>query len=112
MRRLLIPLALAAAVTVAAVLVAYRTQGPAADLVWTAGPEVATLDPAKMTALQDGRVAAALFEGMTVIDPRDLKPRPGVAERWEVSPDGLTYTFHLRADAKWSDGKPVTGADL
>jgi len=112
MRRLLIPLALAAAVTVAAVLVAYRTQGPPADLVWTAGPEVATLDPAKMTALQDGRVAAALFEGLTVIDPRDLKPRPGVAERWEVSPDGLTYTFHLRADAKWSDGKPVTGADL
>ena len=111
MRRLLIPLALAAAVTVAAVLVAYRTQGPPADLVWTAGPEVATLDPAKMTALQDGRVAAALFEGLTVLDPRDLKPRPGVAERWEVSPDGLTYTFHLR-EAKWSDGAPVTAADF
>jgi len=111
MRRLLIPLALAAAVTVAAVLVAYRTQGPPADLVWTAGPEVATLDPAKMTALQDGRVAAALFEGLTVLDPRDLKPRPGVADRWEVSPDGLTYTFHLR-EAKWSDGAPVTAADF
>jgi oligopeptide transport system substrate-binding protein len=111
MRRLLIPLALAAAVAVAAVLVAYRTQGPPADLVWTAGPEVATLDPAKMTALQDGRVAAALFEGLTVLDPRDLKPRPGVAERWEVSPDGLTYTFHLR-EAKWSDGAPVTADDF
>jgi len=111
MRRLLIPLALAAAVTVAAVLVAYRTQGPPADLVWTAGPEVATLDPAKMTALQDGRVAAALFEGLTVLDPRDLKPRAGVADRWEVSPDGLTYTFHLR-EAKWSDGAPVTAADF
>lgn len=112
MRRLLIPLALAGAVIVGMVLVAYRTQGPPADLVWTAGPEVATLDPGKMTALQDGRVAAALFEGLTVIDPRTLKPVPGVAERWEVSPDGLTYTFHLRADARWSDGKPVTGADL
>jgi oligopeptide transport system substrate-binding protein len=112
MRRLLIPLVLAGAVIVGMVLVAYRTQGPPADLVWTAGPEVATLDPGKMTALQDGRVAAALFEGLTVIDPRTLKPVPGVAERWEVSPDGLTYTFHLRADAKWSDGKPVTGADL
>jgi oligopeptide transport system substrate-binding protein len=112
MRRLLIPLALAVAVSVAAVLLAYRTQGPPADLVWTAGVEVATLDPAKMTALQDGRVAAALFEGLTVLDARTLKPRPGVAERWEVSPDGLTYTFHLRADARWSDGRPVTAEDF
>jgi len=112
MHRLLIPVVLAAAVIVATVLVAYRTQGPPADLVWTAGPEVASLDPTKMTALQDGRVAAALFEGLTVLDTRDLKPRPGVAERWEVSPDGLTYAFDLRADARWSDGCPVTAEDF
>jgi oligopeptide transport system substrate-binding protein len=35
-----------------------------------------------------------------------------VAERWEISPDGLTYTFHLRADAKWSDGASVTARDF
>jgi oligopeptide transport system substrate-binding protein len=65
-----------------------------------------------MTSLQDGRVAAALFEGLTVIDPRDLKPRPGVADRWTVSDDCRTYAFHLRPEARWSDGRPVTAEDF
>ena len=112
MRWLVILLVVSGAVIVGTVLVAHRMQGPAADLVWTAGIEVATLDPAKMTALQDGRVAAALFEGMTVLDARDLKPRAGVAHRWTVSPDGLTYAFDLRPDARWSDGRPVTAEDF
>ena len=112
MRWLLILLVVSGAVVVGTVLVAYRTQGPPADLIWTAGGEVATLDPTRMTALQDGRVAAALFEGLTVLDAHDLKPRAGVASRWTVSPDGLTYTFDLRPDAKWSDGRPVTAEDF
>ena len=112
MRRLLIPLVLVVALGVAAVLLAWRTQGPHADLVWTAGPEVATLDPALITALQDGRVAAALFEGLTVFDPLTSKVRPGVASAWTVSPDGLHYTFQLRPDARWSDGRPVTAEDF
>jgi len=112
MRRLLIPLAVAAAVVVAVAVLAHRSLGPKADLVWTGGTEVATLDPGKMTALGDHRVAAALFEGLTVLDPRDLRPRPGVAYRWDVSDDGKTYTFHLRPDARWSDGRPVTAEDF
>jgi oligopeptide transport system substrate-binding protein len=112
MRRFLILLAVAAAVVVGTTLVVYRVHGPPADLVWTAGPEVATLDPGRMTALQDGRVAAALFEGLTVWDPHAACVRPGVAERWDVSPDKLTYTFYLRPDAKWSDGRPVTAGDF
>ena len=112
MRKVLIPVVLAGAVVVVMVIVAHRAAGPPADLVWTAGPEVATLDPAKMTSLQDGRVAAALFEGLTVIDPRDLKPRPGVADRWTISEDHRTYAFHLRPEARWSDGRPVTAEDF
>jgi oligopeptide transport system substrate-binding protein len=112
MRRFLIPLAVAVAVTLVTALLAFRTQGPKADLVWTAGTEVATLDPNKMNALQDGRVAAALFEGLTVIDAETLKVRPGVAQSWQVSPDGLVYTFDLRQSARWSDGKPVTAEDF
>ena len=42
---------------------------------------------------------------------KDGKVAPGIAETWEVSPDGKTYTFHLR-DAKWSDGTPVTAEDF
>jgi len=112
MRRFLIPLAVAVAVTFCTAMLAFRTQGPQADLVWTAGTEVATLDPSRMNALQDGRVAAALFEGLTVVDARTLKVRPGVARSWQVTPDGLTYTFELRQDARWSDGRPVTAEDF
>jgi oligopeptide transport system substrate-binding protein len=54
----------------------------------------------------------ALFEGLVTEDPVDLHPVPGVAERWEISPDGLLYTFHLRATAKWSNGDPVTATDF
>lgn len=72
------------------------------------GAEPQTLDPALITGLAEGRLASALFEGLVVNDPRDLSIRPGVADTWSVSDDLLTYTFHLRPDAKWSDGKAVT----
>jgi oligopeptide transport system substrate-binding protein len=46
------------------------------------------------------------------LDPRDAKPIPALAERWEISPDGKTYTFHLRTNAVWSTGEPITSADV
>jgi len=112
MRTFFLSLALAAAAVVGATVLAYRSAGPPADLVWTAGTEVATIDPGNMTALNDGRVAGALFEGLTVLDPATLQARPGVAERWQVSDDGRTYTFFLRPEARWSDGQPVTAEDF
>jgi oligopeptide transport system substrate-binding protein len=54
----------------------------------------------------------ALFEGLTCIDEKTSQAVPGVAERWDVSTDGLVYTFHLRAEAKWSNGDPVTADDF
>ena len=51
-----------------------------------------------------------LFEGLTVSTSDGFKP--GIAESWDVSEDGKTYTFHLRDDAKWSDGDPVTAKDF
>src|SRR5262249_19615856 len=47
-------------------------------------------------------IVSALFESLVTEDPKTLEPVPGVAEHWEVSPDGLVYTFHLRPNAKWS----------
>src|SRR5215207_343152 len=73
--------------------------------------EPATLDPHLLNAYTDFRVAMALFEGLTVLDEKTAEPLPGVAERWDISPDGLTYTFHLRRDAKWSDGESITAND-
>lgn len=71
------------------------------------GTEPQTLDPAIATGHPEFRVSMALFEGLTVYDPKDLSPRPGVAERWNVSGNGLNYTFYLRKNAKWSDGTPI-----
>jgi oligopeptide transport system substrate-binding protein len=73
--------------------------------------EPATLDPAKSTAIPESLVELQIFEGLTRLDAKD-QPVPGVAEKWEVSPDGLKYIFHLRANAKWSNGEPVTAHDF
>ncbi len=76
------------------------------------GYEVSELDPHLVVGLAEGEVLRALAEGLVAEDPVDLHPVPGVAERWEVSPDGLVYTFHLRANAKWSNGEPITAGDF
>ena len=70
------------------------------------------LDPQTTTGVQEINIHMALFEGLVSPHPETLEPEPGVAERWEVSDDGLTLTFHLRQDAKWSDGQPLTSADF
>ncbi len=81
-------------------------------LIFNNGADPETLDPHLMTGLPEMRLAEALFEGLVTYDPANLTPRPGVAKSWEVSTDGLTYTFQLRKDAKWSDGKEVTAQDF
>lgn len=82
---------------------------PRADLVMYNGNDVNTLDPQRMTWMPDLRVARMLYEGLVRNDVYSdgFDIIPGVAERWEVSSDALTYTFHLRDDAKWSNGEPV-----
>lgn len=81
------------------------------ELVINNSAEVQTLDPGLARGQPEHRVTLALFEGLTTYDPKTCDARPGTAERWEVSPDGLTYTFHLR-EASWSDGKKVTAPDF
>src|SRR5690349_10927570 len=71
---------------------------PPADFTFCNGTEIATVDPSKASGEPEGRIISALFEGLVRWDPKTLEPIPGVAERWEVSDDLLTYTFHLRED--------------
>lgn len=52
-----------------------------------------------------------IMDGLTILDQTD-EPIPGIAESWDISEDNLTYTFHLRKDAKWSNGEPVTAKDF
>ena len=104
-------LALVLATAGALLSLAGRAHLVRADFVYNNGSEVATLDPAAISGQAEGRVAMALFEGLTVKDPATLEPLPGVAERWELGPSGLTWTFHLRA-ARWSNGDALDSADF
>jgi oligopeptide transport system substrate-binding protein len=77
------------------------------------GPEISSLDPHLATGTAEYNILSALLEGLVAEDPKTLEPIPdGVAERWEISADGLTYTFTLRAAARWSNGRPVTAHDF
>lgn len=74
-----------------------------------ADPE--TLDPQLNSTVGGSVILSNTFEGLVTFD-KDLKPAPGVAESWTISDDGLVWTFKLRENAKWSDGKPVTSEDF
>ncbi|MFA5263772.1 MAG: peptide ABC transporter substrate-binding protein, partial [Opitutaceae bacterium] len=76
------------------------------------GAEPADLDPQTVTAFTDMNIMVALFEGLTVLDEATSQPLPGIAQRWESSPDGLVWTFHLRPEACWSDGSPLVAEDF
>lgn len=76
------------------------------------GADPNDLDPQIISTNQAAAISMALNEGLTNYDPRDLHPVPGVAESWDVSADGLTYTFHLRPNARWSNGDPITADDF
>src|SRR5213596_1148642 len=85
---------------------------PGADVVIINGPEPESLDPAVLTGEADGRVALELFAGLTRYDPTDARPIPDLAESWDLSADGKVYTFHLRTNAVWSTGEPITARDF
>lgn len=70
------------------------------------------LDPQLTESSQTFNIILALMEGLAQYDPRTCEPTPAVAERWETSSDRLTWTFHLRKDARWSNGDPVTASDF
>lgn len=80
-------------------------------LIFNAGEEPGTLDPALSHDIAGLKILMHVFEGLFAYDPRDASPVPAAAERWEVSEDGKTWTFHLR-EAKWSNGDPVTADDF
>ena len=74
--------------------------------------EPESLDPSQIQGVPEHRIFEALFEGLVAVDPQTADGVPGVAESWDISEDGLTYTFHLREDAVWSDGVPITAQDV
>ncbi|HAH96841.1 MAG TPA: ABC transporter substrate-binding protein [Firmicutes bacterium] len=98
---------------VATALAASVFAAPAKDQTLTMNLGVAepeTLDPAKSTGVAESTILLNLHEGLTRLD-KDGNPAPGIAEKWDISKDGKTYTFHLR-NAKWNNGDPITAQDF
>ena len=89
----------------------------AAPPVWAQPLEIATdqspvgLDPHVATAFSTTMVLSTIYEGLTAINA-DLRVVPALAESWTVSPDGLSYTFRLRPDIKFHDGRLLTPTDV
>jgi peptide/nickel transport system substrate-binding protein len=71
-----------------------------------------TFNPVITVDSASGDATGEIFNGLVRLNPHTLEMEPALAERWEHSPDGISYTFHLRHDVRWHDGKPFTAADV
>ena len=81
-------------------------------LRYVTGGEPESLDPPITNSQPDARILIALYEGLVEYDPKTMEPIPGVAESWEIGKDGTEYLFHLRHNAKFSNGDPITANDF
>ncbi len=109
-RILLIPVGLVA-MLIAALAWSGGTARKRADFAFINRGDIITLDLNEMSYMQDFRLTYAIREGLYQLEPDTLRPVPGNAASHEVSQDKKTWTFHLRPEAKWSNGDPVTAQD-
>lgn len=85
------------------------SHGAPGEIVFNLGADPRTIDPALNNAVDGNNVISNIFEGLVRTGFND-SPEPACAESWEVSDDGMTWTFHLRDNLKWSDGQPLTAS--
>lgn len=79
---------------------------------WSNGKMPKTFDPAMASAPPETDIVRAIFDGLTDLDAKTLEATPAIAEKWSASPDNRTWTFILRKNAKWSNGKSVTAQEF
>lgn len=94
-----------------------RKQAPVAEpkvlrRAFSYGADPGSLDPIQANRIDQYTVMFCLFDRLVRYDPAENKIVPQLAERWEVSPDGRTYTFYLRKGAKFHNGREVEAADF
>ncbi|HVG38379.1 MAG TPA: peptide ABC transporter substrate-binding protein, partial [Pyrinomonadaceae bacterium] len=90
-----------------------KVRPPAQQVMrYISGSEPESLDPQLSTGQPEARIFMALYEGLVEFNPKTMEPIPAVAQRWELSENAAEYVFHLRPDARWSDGEKITAADF
>ncbi len=90
-----------------------KTKPPQANVLrYVSGSEPESLDPQIPTGQPEARICMALYSGLTEYDPKTTAPIPELAERWEVNKDSSEFVFHLRQDARFSNGDPITARDF
>ncbi|HEX8196587.1 MAG TPA: peptide ABC transporter substrate-binding protein [Pyrinomonadaceae bacterium] len=85
---------------------------PPKEFRWSNGDLPKTFDPAKAVASPETDFVRAMFDGLTDLDAKTLKPIPAIAAQWEASEDFRTWTFRLRQSARWTNGKPIVAKDF
>ncbi len=89
------------------------TKAPEGQVLrYISGSEPESLDPQVPTGQPEARVLMALYDGLVEYDPKTMDPIPAIAESWETSPDGTEFLFHLRKNATFSNGAPITAKDV
>jgi peptide/nickel transport system substrate-binding protein len=93
---------------------AQGSSGEDEKLVFRVGStnDIDGFNPFKIVEIPSYEVMGLTYDYLVDFSPKDSSPAPGLADSWETSDDGLTWTFHLNEDAKWHDGKPVTSEDV
>ena len=76
------------------------------------GGEPESFDPAVSSGQPEARIYMALFEGLVEYDPKSLDAIPAIAERWDINNDSSEFVFHLRNNARWSNGDPINAHDF
>lgn len=90
-----------------------KTTPPSENVLrYVSGSEPETLDPQLPDGQPEARIFMALYEGLVEYGPKDQQPVPSIAKSWEISPNVDEFIFHLRDNAKWSDGTPITARDF
>lgn len=90
-----------------------KTIPPAANVLrYVSGAEPESLDPQLPDGQPEARIHMALYDGLVEYGPKDMQPIPAIAKSWQISPNVDEFVFHLRDNAKWSDGTPITARDF
>jgi oligopeptide transport system substrate-binding protein len=90
-----------------------RTEAPTANVLrYITGDEPESIDPHKTTGQPESRILMALYEGLVEYDPKTMDPIPAIAERWDENNDSSEFVFHLRKNARWSNGDPINANDF